>query len=98
MSNRESKVASPAELQALYESALREQRARYGAAPTTVEALIYELRTEGIAQLKKQNTQRRLAELTVEQVQQVIDRLFQARPENPKIDDALISKLKEQIQ
>ena len=48
-------------LQEIYEAAMRRQREAYGAAPTTVEALMYELRTYGLAALAGANCRRRLA-------------------------------------
>jgi hypothetical protein len=67
------------------------------AAKSTVEALMYELREFGIEQLKKQNTQRRLTELSDRQLHEIVWRLEKLKAQYPRIDDALVSKLKEQI-
>lgn len=70
---------------------------RDGAAASTVEAAMYELRTYGIGQLEKPNTQRRLSELSTRQMHEVIERLEKLRPKYPQITDELISTLREQI-
>lgn len=49
--------------------------ARHGAAPTTVETVMYELRAYGLAALAGPNCQRRLADLSSAQVCEVIERL-----------------------
>jgi hypothetical protein len=71
---------------------------RIDAAPTTVEALMFSLRSRGSAALTEQNCQRRLADLSLAQVRQVINRLTRLRPQYPAIDDDLIAKLKELIE
>ena len=58
---------------------------------------MYELREYGIDQLKKSNTQRRLAELSDRQLREIIERLTKLRPRYPRIDDGLISTLQERI-
>jgi len=88
-------VASAGELQRDYESAL--QRQHGGAKPSTVEALMYSLRERGAAALKEPDCQRRLAELSAAQVQQVVERLIKLQPRYPRIGDELISTLREQI-
>jgi hypothetical protein len=67
-------------LQEIYEAAMRRQREDYRAAPTTVEALMYELRTDGVKALARPNCQRRLCDLSTAQVREVIERLTQLRP------------------
>jgi hypothetical protein len=63
--------SSENDLRAMYDAALHRQRERYGAAPTTVEALMYELRTHGLSALAGSNCQRRLIALSHEQLQEV---------------------------
>ena len=67
------------------------------AAASTVEAVMYELRTHGLAQLVKPNCQRRLGELSGEQLREVMARLIKLRPQYPKIDDALLLELEERL-
>jgi hypothetical protein len=92
---KEFKVASSAELQATYDAALRKRRAEYGAAPSTVEAVMYELRTYGVAALAGPNCQQRLADLSNAQVREVIERLDRLRPKYPAITDHLLLLLAE---
>jgi hypothetical protein len=91
------KVATPGELQADYEAAQQKRRAEYGAAPSTVEAVMYELRTYGVAALAGPNCQRRLTDLSDAQVREVIVRLDRLRPKYPAITDNLILALAELI-
>jgi hypothetical protein len=77
-------------LQAMYEAALRRRRREHRAAPMTVEAVMYELRTDGLSALKVQNCQHRLAELSAAQVSEVIERLERLRPNHPAITDELL--------
>jgi hypothetical protein len=72
--------ASAAELQAGYDKALRRQRELYGAAPTTVEALMFSLRERGTAVLSESDGRRRLSELTAEQMLEVAARLQKIKP------------------
>ena len=85
------------ELQAIYDAALRKQRAEYGAAPTTVEALLLSLCSRGAAALAEPNCQRRLSELSPTQVREVIERLDRLRPRYPAIKDNLLLQLAELI-
>jgi hypothetical protein len=87
--------ASAHELQATYEAALRREREQYGAAPTTIEGVMYELRTYGLAALAGPNCRRRLASLSTAQLRGVIGRLMQLRPLYPAITDDLLLKLGE---
>ena len=82
--------ASPYELQAVQDAALRRRRERYGAASSTVEAVMYELRTKGVAALTAPNCQRRLSELSSGQMRKVIERLDYLRPTYPAITDDLL--------
>jgi hypothetical protein len=67
------------------------------AAPMTLEALVYELRTYGALQLARPNCQRRLAALSTAQVREIIARLIRIRPRYPAITDDLLLALGEQI-
>lgn len=86
---------TPYELQGMYEAALRKRREQYGAAPTTVEAVMYELRTKGTVALKAPNCQRRLSDLSPTQVRTVIERLEGLRPKYPAITDDLLLQIAE---
>jgi hypothetical protein len=90
-------VASPAELQAIYEAASHKRRKEFGAASSTVEAVMYELRTYGIAALAGANCQRRLSELSPDQVRDVIVRLDRLRSNYPAISDKLLLLLGELV-
>jgi hypothetical protein len=95
---KKSAPASAAELQAICDAALRKQRKEFGAAaPSTVEAVMYELRTYGVATLAGSNCQRRLAELSPDQMREVISRLMKLRPKYPAITDELIFQLSERL-
>jgi hypothetical protein len=65
------------------------------AAQSTVEALIFELREHGAAQLEKEGCRRRLGELSDEQLLEVIERLVALQSQHPKINDALIAAFRE---
>ena len=84
-------------LQEIYEAAMRRPREAYGAAPTTVEALMYELRTDGIKALATPNCQRRLCDLSTAQVREVIERLTRLRVRYPAITDELLLALTDQL-
>jgi hypothetical protein len=88
---------SAQELQLMYEASLRNMRTKYGAAPTTVEALMYSLRERGMAALAERQTQQRLSEMSTAQIKEVIARLVRLRLQYPKITDELISYLGEQV-
>ena len=90
--------ASAAELQADYEANLRRRREQCGAAPTTVEALMYSLRERGEAALHERDTIRRLPELSTNQVREVVGRLMRLRPKYQAITDELLFLLGEQLQ
>jgi hypothetical protein len=68
-----------------------------GAAQSTVEVLMYELREYGVDRLKKPYTRQRLADLSVAQVREIIERLIKLRPLHPSITDELIETLSEQV-
>ena len=86
-------VASAAKLQAMYEAALRKQRKLYGAAPTTVEAVMYSLRERGQPATTEPDCERRLSELSAAQMCDVIERLDLLRPKSPAITDDLLLML-----
>jgi hypothetical protein len=83
------------EMQAMYENSLRRARKQYGAADSTVEAVMYELRTLGLAALAGPNCRRRVFELSPDQVREVIERLDRIRANYPAITDDLILTLGE---
>ena len=62
----------------------------------TIEALVYELRTHGLA-LERPNCRRRLAEVSTAQLRDVIARLLRLRPKYPAITDDLLLKLGDQL-
>lgn len=86
-------VASAGQLQSMYDAALRKQRKLYGAAPTTVEAVMYSLRERGKAAMTESDCKRRLSDLSPVQVQNVIERLHRLRPKYPAITDDLLLML-----
>jgi hypothetical protein len=67
------------------------------AASSTVEALMYELRTYGAAALAGPNCRRRLRDLPQPQLVEVIERLMALRPNYPAITDELLFLLGEQL-
>jgi hypothetical protein len=67
------------------------------AAKSTVEALMYVLRTFGLAALAGPNCRRRLGELTEGQLGEVIERLIAMRTRYPAITDELLFQLGEQL-
>jgi hypothetical protein len=89
--------ATPWEFQSLYEITLRARRKLLGAAPSTVEAVMYKLRTYGLAAIAGPNCQRRLADLSDAQLRQVIERLDRLRTKYPAITDNLLLSLAELI-
>jgi hypothetical protein len=60
------------------------------AAPTTVEAVMYELREDGLTALKTPNCQRRIGELSRRQLLGVLGRLLKLRSRYPKVSDDLL--------
>jgi hypothetical protein len=67
-----------------------------GAAQSTIEVLMFDLRTHGVDRLNKSYTRQRLADLSTAQIKQIIERLKKLRP-HPNITDELIEILSEQI-
>jgi hypothetical protein len=90
-------VASAEELQRMIDASLRKRRKEFGAAPSTIEAIMFELRSYGMAALAGANCQRRLAELSPDQLVEVIQRLMSLRPKYPAITDQLIFILAEKL-
>jgi transposase len=66
-----------------------------GASPSTVEALMYELRESGLDAVKAPNCRRRLGELSREQIKEVLTRLIKRRPRHPKITDELLLRIED---
>jgi hypothetical protein len=81
------------ELQATYEAALRRAREQHGAAPTTVEALMWGFRSKGLAHLKEPSCQRRLSELSPQQREEIIRRLIYCRVTYPGRDPGITDEL-----
>jgi hypothetical protein len=74
-------VASAAELQSMYDAALHRERKLYGAAPTTIEAVMYSMRERGTTALLEPDCRRRLSELNERQIRDVAVRLQKLKPE-----------------
>lgn len=66
---------------------------RRGAASSTIDALMYELRTFGSVALYGPDCQQRLETLSRRQLIEVIERLFKLRGQYPNITDELFYKL-----
>src|SRR5262245_64079445 len=72
----------------------RAARERYNEAPkATYDAVVYELRTHGLPQLKNPNCQRRLSDLSIAQFKNLIASLQQWRNQYPKVSDELLTTL-----
>jgi hypothetical protein len=84
-------------LRALFDQ-LNRARRQHGAAQSTYDAVFYELRTYGLAQLAQANCRRRLADLSTVQVRELIAALIRIRPQYPTtITDDLIGLLGDQL-
>jgi hypothetical protein len=70
---------------------------RDGAAKSAVEAVMYELRTYGLAALAGPNCQRRVGDLSPDQVCEVVERLDRLRPKYRAITDDLLLLLAELV-
>jgi hypothetical protein len=70
-------------------------RARYvdGAPNSTVEALVFELRTDGLAALNEPSCIRRIDDISAAQLREVLGRLIKLRPKYPLITDDLLLKI-----
>ena len=69
------------------------QQRRDGTPQSTVEALVYELRTHGLTALQHPNCLRRLDHVSTAQLREVLGRLIKLRPKYPAITDDLLLKL-----
>ena len=67
------------------------------AATSIIEALMVGLRERGTAALKEPKVQRRLGELSAEQLREVIARLIKLRPQCRAISDELLLQLEEHL-
>ena len=63
------------------------------AAQATVDALIFSLRQRGEAALSERDIQRRLADLSSDQIREVIARLIKLRSTYPAVTDDLLFRL-----
>jgi hypothetical protein len=71
---------------------------RPSAARSTYDAFLHELREYGLPQLEKHCCRSRLADLSCEQIRELISALLRLRPKYPAtICDALILKLGDQL-
>jgi hypothetical protein len=68
---------------------------RLEAAKSTCDALLYELRTLGVAALAGPNCKQRLSALSTKQLRDLIAALMRLRPQYPAITDDLLLKLGE---
>jgi hypothetical protein len=69
------------------------QQRRDGAPQSTVEALVYELRTHGLTALQHPNCLRRLDDVSGTQLREATARLIRLQPKYPAITDDLLLKL-----
>jgi hypothetical protein len=94
MSRAFAKIPRPGELEdafaALADCIEEMPRHREGAARSTVEALVHSLRDFGEVALADPITQRRLTELSPNQLRQFIQQLDRTRPNFPAITDGLV--------
>ena len=67
------------------------------AAPSVVDALLFELSRYGLSRLNNKKTQGRLAELSVDQLRDVSARLVRMKPRYPEITAELLDVLRDQI-
>jgi hypothetical protein len=73
------------------------QRHHIDAPQMTVEALVYELRTHGLAGFNRLNCLSWLSDVSTAQLREVIARLIRLRSKYPTITDDLLLKLGEQL-
>ena len=69
----------------------------HDAARGTCDALLYELRTYGVAQLSNPSCRRRLADLSTNQMRDLIESLLRLRSQYAAITDELIGVLGDQL-
>jgi len=67
------------------------------AAPSVVDALLFELSRYGLPRLNNEKTQGRLAELSVDQLREISARLVRMKPRYPEITAELLDVLTDQI-
>ena len=67
------------------------------AATSTIEALIVGLRERGMAAFMDPKVERRLGEVSAEQLREVIARLIKLRPQCRAITDELLQQLEERL-
>jgi hypothetical protein len=72
-------------------------RGAHGAARATYDALLWELRTHGLAQLRNANCRRRLEELASTQLGELIAALGRLQGTHPAITDELMQTLRRQL-
>ena len=81
-------------LDAAWNELRRLARERYNEAPkATYDAAAYELRTYGLPQLSNWNCQRRLADLSIAQIKNLMASLQRCRGQYPNVSDALLATL-----
>jgi len=68
-----------------------------GAATSVVDALLFELSRYGLTRLNNEETQGRLAGLSVDQLRDVSARLVRMKPRYPEITAELLDVLRDQI-
>jgi hypothetical protein len=87
-------MESGVSLDAAWNELKRLARERYNEAPkATFDAAIYELRTYGLPQLSNLNCQRRLADLSIAQIKNLMASLQRWRGQYPNVSDALLATL-----
>lgn len=70
---------------------------RPSAAPSTIEAVMFSLRSRGLRALVEADCRRRLSELAPDQLRQVIVQLDRMRSKYPAITDGLLLRIGEKI-
>jgi hypothetical protein len=76
----------------------RDSEARRDGAPqSAVDALVYELRTQGASAIQRPDCRQRLAAISTAQLRAVMAELIRLRPKYPNITDDLLLTLGEQL-
>jgi hypothetical protein len=88
-------VATAGEMQAFIDEATRRHFEKHGAPQVTVEALVYSLRTHGAKALVDERNQQRLAELSEQQLVDIIKRLHRLQATYPAVTDDVIKRVME---
>jgi hypothetical protein len=86
-------VASASELQRDQDAWARKRHEQHGAPETTVDAVIFSLRSRGMAALNDPITRRRLSELSRPQIADVGVRLHRLRAKYPTVTDQVIIEI-----